>query len=161
MYIVNDKWQATERWSFRAARLSQGLHWSLLWGNEDGVAKIGGLSLELLHDSRLEWFPEGSRVRPVGRWPWPTSKAPAGVHGFARKSKTKYTGDARKRQEEAVPGCLRIINLSLAKQDRIPTSGAGERNWCYVAETERKYLDNAGTTRLGQISLDPSQIFTP
>lgn len=120
-------------------------------------------SLELLYDSRPEWFPEDSRVWPVGRWPWPTSKIPAGVSGICPKVQNRIHWRRKKKAGGGSPFswvCLKTINRHLSrKNDRIPAGGAGERNWC--CETERKYLDNTGTTRLGQISLDSSQIFTP
>lgn len=164
MYKVNDKWQATERWSFRAARLSQGLHRSLLWGNEDGVAKIGGLS-RVTPRFQTGMIP-GGFADTTG---WPVALAgvqnPRWSSWICPKVQNRIHWRREKKARRGSPFSRRVrrllIVISLSQNDRIPTSGAGERNRCYVAATERKYLDNAGTTRLGQISLDSSQIFTP
>lgn len=63
------------------------------------------------------------------------------------KQNTLAMKKARGSRRILFPGCLEIIVISLAKR-LDSTSVAGRRDWRYVAETERKYLDNTSTSRL-------------
>jgi len=77
--------------------------------SEDGVTKIGRLSRVIL---RLQtgMIPEGSRVWPVGRWPWLTSK-PTGVQGFAQKPKTEYSSGEESKRKQAHPFSRNVWGL--------------------------------------------------